>query len=796
MKLLTLSVGLCLILSHQLVGQEKYTLSGTVSDVTSNEKLIGATIQIKDHGNGVITNRYGFFSITLSAGEYELIVSSLGFEQEVISINLTSDQVLNFELNESAEQLKELVVTDASDAIRKPNMSVATVSVERIKEIPMVMGEADVVKSLILLPGVTNAGESSSGFNVRGGAADQNLVLLDEASIFNSSHLFGFFSVFNPDAIKNVTLYKGGVPSRYGGRVSSILEIFQRDGNSRFTETAGSIGTVASRILVEGPILQEKTSFLVGARGSYAHLFLPIFDVGNAASFYDFNAKLSHRIDEDNQIYLSTYVGQDYFSIENSFKNHYGNQVMNLRWNHLFSNKLFSNMSFIYSKYHSSLEIDGVGFIWDSSIKNYDTKYGLSYFMNDRLQLNFGMNNAYYIFNPGSIEATANNNGIEDDNLTKKTALESAVYLEAEQEITSKLSVNYGLRYSYFIRLGQKALYQYENNDPLFFNPFLLIYEPGTPLTRTRYNRWGKLTTFGNLEPRVSAAYALNPNNSVKVSYTRMAQYLHLLSNTNSPTPIDVWTPSGPYVKPQIADQYAFGYFHNFSKKKYSLGLETFYKKVLNRIDYIDGADLIANEVIETVILNGKARSYGMEFLFEKNTGPLTGWVSYTVSKSEQRTKGRIPKFDNGRSNKETGINLGRWYATPYDKRHDFAIVGVYKFNPQWSLSGNFVYQTGQPTNYPIGQFEFQGLTIPYYGERNKQRLPDYHRLDFSVSFEPASNRGKKIESEWVFSIYNIYNRQNAAAINFRQNQNTGDNEAIQTSIFGIVPSLSYNFKF
>ncbi len=776
--------------------QTNYTLSGTVSNSQSNEKLIGVTIQVKDQRSGVVTNLYGFYSITLPQGTYEIQVSSIGFKSISQSITLDQDKTINFQLDESAEELDELVITDAGDAIRKPNMSTATISVEKIKEIPMVMGEADVVKSLILLPGITNAGESSSGFNVRGGAADQNLVLLDEASIFNSSHLFGFFSVFNPDAIKNVTLYKGGIPSRYGGRVSSILEIFQRDGNSKTTEISGGIGTVASRALIEGPIIQDQTSYLIGVRGSYAHLFLPIFDVGNAASFYDFNAKVSHRVDDDNQFYLSTYIGQDYFSIKNNFRNRYGNQVMNFRWNHLFSPKLFSNLSFIYSKYNSSLEIDGAGFIWDSRIKNYNTKYGLSYFMNDRVQINFGMNNAYYIFNPGSIEPTTKDSGIEDNNLTKKTALESAIYLDVEQEVTPKFSVNYGMRYSYFIRLGQKALYQYEYDDPLYFDPFLLIYEPAQPISRIRYNRWGKLATFGNFEPRVSAAYAFNQNNSVKVSYTRMAQYLHLLSNTNSPTPVDVWTPSGPYVKPQLADQYAVGYFKNFSKRKYTASIESFYKKVQNRIDYVDGADLIANEVIETVILNGKARSYGLEFLLEKNNGAFTGWISYTLSKSEQRTKGRIPKFDNGRSNKETGINLGKWYSTPYDKRHDVAVVGIYKFNRSWSLSGNFVYQTGQPTNYPIGQFEFQGLTIPYYGPRNKQRLPDYHRFDLAATFTPSSNTDKRVKSEWIFSIYNVYNRQNAAAINFRQNQTTGDNEAIQTSIFGIVPSVTYNFKF
>ena len=781
------------LVSHLCLGQERFTVSGVVTDSYSNETLIGVTVTIEELETGTVTNQYGFFSITLPTGQYSLKASYLGFETFRQEIDLSANLRLNINLNENVEELSEIVVTDEAARLSQPQMSVSRLELERIREIPMVMGEADVVKSLILLPGVTSAGESASGFNVRGGAVDQNLVLLDEAVIFNSSHLFGFFSVFNPDAIKDVTLYKGGIPARYGGRVSSVLDIYQRDGNSNAFHGSGGIGAIASRFMLEGPIVENRTSFLAGGRVSYADIYLPIFDIGNEAGFYDINAKLTHKLDESNTFYLSGYLGHDLFSIERDFRNTYGNRVGNFRWNHLFSDRLFSNFSLIFSHYQSSLRIDQAGLIWDSGVKNINVKYGLQHFITDKLRIDYGLNNAYYIFNPGTISPYGAG-GVERENLTKKTALESAVYVDIEQEVLPQLTLNYGMRFSYFVRLGQRALYRYQYDDPLFFDPFLLIYQAADPIAIERYNKWGKLATFSNWEPRFAAAYSINSKSSIKASFTRMAQYLHLLSNTNSPTPVDVWTPSGPYIKPQIQDQYALGYFRQINNNKYALEVETFYKNILNRLDYIDGADLITNDAIEGSVLNGKARAYGLEFLLRKNQGRFTGWLAYTLSRSIQRTPGRVPRFDNGRSNMETGINLGKWYNTPFDKRHDLSLLGVYKVSPRWSISGNFVYQSGQPTNYPIGQFEFQGLTIPYYGERNVQRLPDYHRLDFSVTYTQPPRRSW--ESEWVFSVYNVYNRLNAASIFFRENQRTGENQAIQTSIFGIVPSISYNFKF
>ena len=785
-------------ISTLCIAQNRYTISGTVTEASSNETLIGVTIAIPSLRTGVTTNEYGFFSLTLPQGTYELQITYLGFEDIVETVTFDQNKKLNFQMIEKAQILEEVVVTENVEKlnISKPQMSVNTLAVQTIKNIPVVLGEADIIKSLLLLPGVSNAGEGASGFNVRGGAADQNLILLDEATIFNSSHLFGFFSVFNPDAIKDVKLFKGAIPSRYGGRVSSVLEIFQKEGNSKEFKMNGGIGAVASRLLAEGPIVKDKSAFLIGGRASYAHLFLPLFDVDNTAYFYDLNTKLNYRLNDNNNLFLSGYFGRDVFAISDNFENIYGNSVLNLRWNHLFSDKLFSNLSLIYSDFYYGLELDFVGFKWNSGIRNFNLKYDLKHYLSDTFQVNYGINNIYYTFNPGKIVPNSPDSGILEEQLTKKYANEFAAYVDVEHSLSSALSLQYGLRLSHFIRFGQDELNVYENDNPVIFDPFLLVYQEAAPIGTISPGRSEQLASFTNLEPRIAIAYTLSPEQSVKASYIRIAQYLHLLSNTSSPTPLDVWTPSGPFVKPQILDQYALGYFRTLSEGEFSLETEVFYKDIQNRIDYIDGANLIANNAIEQVILNGQARAYGLELLFRKNEGRFKGWVAYTLSRSEQRTPGRTPSFDNGRSNRETGINFSNWYSTPYDKTHDISLYGSYDLNKKWRFNTNFVYQTGQPTNYPVGQFQFEGLTVPFYGLRNEERLPDYHRLDMSATLTPKKNDNRKLQAEWVFSIYNVYSRMNAASINFRRNQDTGVNEAVRTSIFGIVPAVTYNFKF
>lgn len=779
-----------LISTTLIFAQDKFTLSGKIVESASNETLISVNVIVPELNTGAVTNEYGFYSITLPKGTYKIVVSYLGFSDVTETITLDSNITKNFSLEESFENLDEVIITENVEKlnIKKPQMSVNALSSATIKDIPVVFGEADVIKAITLLPGVTNAGEGSSGFNVRGGAADQNLILLDEATVFNSSHLFGFFSVFNPDAIKDIKLYKGGIPARYGGRVSSVLDIYQKEGNSKAFHMNGGIGIVSSRILAEGPIKKDKGSFLFGGRSSYAHLFLPLFDIDNKAYFYDLNTKLSYDINDNNSIYLSGYFGRDVFSITDSFENTYGNTVVNFRWNHLFSDKLFSNMSVIYSDYYYGLKLNFVEFDWNSGIQNFNFKYDFKHYVTDGFKLQYGLNSIYYKFNPGDIKPSTPTSGINPFKLTDKYAFENAVYIDAEHKLLDKLNLSYGLRISSFLRLGQNQLNTYQDDQAVVFNNDFQIYQKANPTGSESFNKSDVIQSFANLEPRASLAYQLNDNSSVKASYNRMTQYLHLLSNTSSPTPLDIWTPSGKYVKPQLLDQVALGYFKSFNDDNYSLEVETYYKKIQNRIDYIDGADLIANDAIEQVILNGEARAYGLEILLRKNEGRFKGWLAYTLSKSEQKTPGRTAN--------ETGINNGNWYNTAYDKTHDISLTTSYDWNKKWKFNANFLFQTGQPTTYPNGQYTYNGINIPSYSNRNEDRLPAYHRLDLSANYTPKPDKTSKWQSYWVFGLYNVYNRRNAASITFGENRMTGTNEATRLSIFGIIPSVSYNFKF
>ncbi|KAF2331542.1 TonB-dependent receptor [Flavobacterium nitrogenifigens] len=772
--------------------QEKFTLSGTITDSRNNETLIGVAIYIPSLKIGTTTNEYGFYSLSVPKGEYEIEISYTGYQTIQKTIILNQNSKSNFSIKEGGEELQEVIITEnkGKTNIKSPEMSVNKLSISTIKKMPVVLGEVDVIKSILLLPGVTNAGEGASGFNVRGGGADQNLILLDEATIFNSSHVFGFFSVFNPDAIKDLKLYKGGIPARYGGRASSVLEIYQKDGSSKGFHMNGGIGLISSRLLAEGPIAKDKGSFLIGGRASYAHLFLKLSEdnKNNSAYFYDLNTKLSYKLNDNNSLYLSGYFGRDVFRLNKSFTNTYGNSTLNFRWNHLYSDKLFSNLSLIYSDYYYGLDLDFVGFNWDSGIKNYNIKYDFKHYLSDKLKLNYGVNGIYYQFNPGTIKPTGEDSGINPDQLDKKYAFEPSVYLDAESRLSKKITVAYGLRYSLFYRLGASTINYYDNNQAVVFNSNMQIYEKGTPTSTQYFGKNKVIQSYGNLEPRFSISYQLNDDQSIKASYNRMAQYLQLISNTSSPTPLDVWMPSDNYIKPQLADQVALGYFRNMYNNAYSVEVETYYKKIQNRLDYIDGADLIANNAIEQVILNGHMRSYGLELMIKKNKGKFNGWISYTISKSEQQTPGRTPE--------ETGINNGQWYASAYDKTHNLAITSAYNLNEKWSFGANFTLQSGQPVSYPNGQYEYLGITVPSYGLRNENRLPAYHHLDISATLTPSKNKDRNWKGEWVFSIYNLYNRMNAASINFRQNTDTGMNEAIKTSIFGIVPAVSYNFKF
>ncbi|WP_373058655.1 carboxypeptidase-like regulatory domain-containing protein [Zunongwangia sp. H14] len=770
--------------------QEIFTLSGTVSDKASNETLIGVNVIIPERNTGVVTNEYGFFSLKLPEGSHMLQISYLGYQTNSRQIELHQNTRINIQMQQSSENLDEIVITEDVEQtdIRSPEMSVNKLSINTIQKLPAVFGEVDVVRSLLLLPGVSNAGEGSSGFNVRGGAVDQNLILLDEATIFNSSHLFGLFSIFNPDAIKDLKLYKGGIPAKFGGRVSSVLDIYQRDGNSREFKAQGGIGVISSRLLAEGPLIKDKSSFLVGGRSSYAHLFLKLTDNPNSAYFYDLNTKLNYKVNNNNKFLFSGYFGRDVFNINQNFRNSYGNAVFNLRWNHVVSENLFSNLSLIYSDYYYGLTLDFVEFNWDSGIKNFNIKYDLNHYIRDGFKLEYGLQNTYYQFQPGEISPTTATSGINYYKLDNKYAVESAAYISAEQELTKTVSVEYGARLSAFLRLGQKNMNFYENDQPVIYNEARDIYQEATPVVKPTANRDEVIASFFNIEPRFALAYNFAENQSVKVSYNRISQYLHLISNTSSPTPIDVWAPSGPYLEPQLLDQVAVGYFRSIDKEHYSLEIEVFYKRIKNRIDYIDGANLIANNAIETVILNGRARAYGLEFLLKKHKGRLNGWLSYTLSRSQQQTPGRTAA--------ESGINNGAWYNASFDRTHDFSITSSYTLNEKWELNANFIFQSGLATTYPVGQYEYASMSVPIYASRNSNRLPAYHRLDVAATYTPHLKKDKRIKSSWNFGIYNLYNRKNAYSITFSENVDEQRNEATRLSLFGIIPSITYNFHF
>lgn len=774
-----------------LLAQQKFTISGTITDKKNGETLIGASVYVKDNRNiGDVTNAYGFYSITLPQGNYTLVISYMGYDNVEEQVSLMQNMKKDAVMNESGKALEEVVVKSNNNRvnIRKPEMSVNKLTIATIKKMPAMMGEVDVLKSVLQLPGVTNAQEGATGFNVRGGSVDGNLVLLDEAVVYNTSHLFGFFSVFNADVIKDLKLYKGGIPANFGGRVSSVLDIYQKEGNNKEFHVNGGIGAISSRLLVEGPIVKDKSSFVVAARGSYVNIFLKLANEPNSAYFYDINMKLNYKLNDKNSLFASGYFGKDNFNLNKAFINTYGNALFNLRWNHIFSSKVFSNASVIYSNYNYGLKLKVVGIDWQSDIKNYNFKYDFRHYASDKLTLNYGLNSIYYQFNPGSIHPFDASSTLNADQIAKKYGFENALYISAEQKLSKKLSVNYGLRYSNFQRLGEEERSTYANDQAVVFNPELEVYEEATPSGSIKYGKNKSISGFGNLEPRLAIAYSLNDHQSIKASYNRMSQYIHLISNTASVSPLDIWAPSDQYLKPEILDQVAIGYFQNFKNDAYSLEAEAFYKKIKNKADYIDGASLIAHKAIERVLLNGEARSYGLEVMLKKNTGKLNGWISYTLSKAEQRTPGRTPG--------EPGINEGKWYRANYDKRHNLAVTAAYDFTDKWSFGGIFTYQTGRAATFPNGKYQYQGITVASYGLRNESSLAAYHHLDISATYKPRPNKKKGWRAEWVFSIYNLYNRNNAASYSFGQNTESGKSEAKRISIFGIVPGITYNFKF
>ncbi|WP_396184253.1 carboxypeptidase-like regulatory domain-containing protein [Flavobacterium sp.] len=785
---------------------QKYTLSGYLKDSLTNEFLIGAAVQIENTSIGSSSNAYGYYSITVNKGKVTLLVNYIGYEQKSLTIDVASNVTLDISLKEKMTSLKEVIVssTKKDQKIISTDMSVEKISAKDIKQIPMVLGEADVIKSIQLLPGVSAPNEGSGGFNVRGGSADQNLILLDEAIVYNPSHLFGFFSVFNADALKDATIYKGGIPSKYGGRLSSVLDIRMREGNNKKFTATGGIGLLSSRLTLEAPIGKvhedgANGSFLLSARRSYADVFLPLSSDTtinrNKLYFYDLNFRSNYRLSSKDRIFLSGYFGRDKIDVPNGFGNSWGNITSTLRWNHLFSPKLFMNVSAIYSNYDYAITFyPGNSFQWNSSLSNVNFKADFDYYAGEKHKIKFGIGSILYQFNPGNIKPFGANSTINPTNYKGKRAVENYAYLQDDYRISNRLTIMYGLRISQFAQMANDSIPVYENGKPVVYNPVINNYEKGTISSYKNYRKNELLNNSFGFEPRLSLNYQVNEVSSIKLGYNRMYQYIHLLSTATSPTPLDIYTPSSSFIKPQVADQIATGYFRNFKDNIFEFSVEAYYKWMQNQFDFIDGASPILNNSPETILLNGNARSYGLEFMVKKSEGRFTGWISYTLSKAERRT----PGIDGGK-----GINNGAYYVTNYDKPHNIAVTGNYQISERWSFSANFIFQTGRPATYPESKYTFNGLSIPEYSERNAHRLPNYHRLDIAATLK--GKQTKRWKSQWIFGIYNVYNRQNAANITFKEtltNNNsetglgTGNNKAYKLTYFGLVPSISYEFKF
>ena len=782
---------LVFVCANLLFAQDNYTISGYVKDGNTGEDLIGATVLMKELGTGNITNVYGFYAISVPQGSYTLEVSYVGFQVFRQQLEVNSNQTLNIDLAPDTEVMEEIVVT--TEALNKNvsvnEMSTVSLTSKTVKNIPAVLGEPDIIRSIQLLPVITSVGDGSSGFNVRGGAADQNLILLDEGVIFNSAHLLGLYSAINPDAVKDVKIYKGGIPSRYGGRLSSVLDVRQKEGNLKEYSGEGGVSLISARALYEGPIVKDKGSFMIAGRRSYGDAILRALGESNTAYFYDLNLKTNYQINDKNRVFLSGYFGRDELALGGIFSNGWGNTTGTFRWNRVISNRLFANLSAIYSNYDYSIDnlATGAESRISSNVITYNVKADFAYYLQGENNLEFGLDQKWYTFNPAEIDPLMGSN-ITASKLDEKFAVEQGAYASYHAE-AGNLLVDVGTRFSRFVRTGSQDLPIYENNAPVVYNTFLNRYEEGNVVGTRSYGNGKKIKEFNNWEPRVGLTYVLNQEQSIKASYNRMYQYLHLISNSTSPTPVDVWAPSGEFIDPQMSDQFAVGYFRNFKNNAYEASLEVYYKDIQNMVDYVDGADIIANNQIETQILSGNGRSYGAEFYLKKNTGRLTGWISYTLSRSERQVKG----FGEG----DTGINNGDWYATNFNKLHDLSITGIYELNDRWSLSGNFILASGLPSTFPEGRYEYAGIVIPHFEERNQDQLPTYHRLDLSATLKRKPKNGKKNRGEWVFGLYNVYNRINANSIYFIEDEeNPGETNAFKSALFGVNPNITYNFKF
>ncbi|HYG38363.1 MAG TPA: carboxypeptidase-like regulatory domain-containing protein [Cytophagales bacterium] len=778
-----------IVLKARKTNSKKFTISGIVKEKLTGESLPGVTVSVKGTQIGTITNAYGFYSLTIPEWDYTIVYSYIGYKTIKKEVSLSKNIKINVELEETVSELNEVVITSemAEKHLETPQMSSARLDIKTLKRMPAFMGEVDLIRSIQMMPGVTTVGEGSTGFNVRGGGIDQNLILLDEAQVYNSSHLLGFFSVFNADAIKESKLYKGGIPPMYGGRLSSVLDISQKEGDNKKMGGTGGIGLISSRLALEGPIVKNKASFIVAGRRSYAD---QIFKNGYLSTrlhfpndieayFYDLNAKINYKVNEKNRLFLSGYYGKDNYRFGKDMLFNWGNTTGTFRWNHIFNEKMFSNFTFVYSNYdYGQGEPSGFyAYTGRTGIINYNIKSDFIYYLNENHKVDFGFNSILYQIEPGRAKPLTDSSSFNSINIVDDYSLESAVYINDEFKFNSRITVNYGLRYSIFNNVGPGRYFAFAPNEPRSLESFQ---------DTVKYTDGEIVNSYHGFEPRFSAKIEINKNNALKLSYSRMRQYIHLVSNTTGATPLDIWKTSNKNIKPQIADQFAIGYFTTLRENTLEFSAEVYYKNFQNLVDYKNGADLIVNEMIDADILQGKGRAYGIEFLINKKVGRLTGWTSYTYSRTERQIKTPLLRDQ---------INFGRWYPADYDQPNKINVVALYQLSKRISLSSNFTYNTGRPTTYPEAQYVYRGRIIPHYSSRNQQRIPDYHRLDFSATLEGRGNKWWK--GSWTLSFYNIYGRKNAYSVFFRQKEGTQNTETVKLSIIGsIIPSLSYNFKF
>jgi len=784
----TFALTFCFLLTNLGLLAQKHTIFGTITDLENGEHLIGATISIKDNIIGTLTNNYGFYSLTIPQGIYNINYSFIGYKTITYRIKLSNDTTINVGLKSEITSLNEVIIEEKNNNNVSINqMGSHTLNLNTIKLTPSAVGEIDLIKNLQLLPGVQTANEGTTNLSVRGGSFDQNLFLLDDAPIYNPSHALGFFSTFNPDAISSAKIYKTAFPAQYGGRLSSIIDIRMKEGNNQKLSSSGGIGLIASRFSVEGPLVKDQASFIISGRYSYAGFManslgslgqelrigsLRDFQNKNEINFYDLNAKVNYKI-KNNHFYLSTYSGRDhfyYYSIDNNASMDWGNQTATVRWNHVFNSSLFSNTMAVYSSYDYSyiLKDDARHFKWSSNLQELDIKSDFDYFINPSNHLKFGISIEKHKYFPGKIEPRDSTSLTKPFELGSQKSIESSLYISNEQKISDKISLSYGLRYSMFFLLGESTVY---------------TYTPGMSIIDSTHYRNGELIQFYNgLEPRVDIRYLINNNNSIKASYTYVTQYQHLLSNSSVGLPTDVWLPVNKLIKPQYSNQFSVGFYKSSTNNRYEFNAELYYRRLGNIIDYRDNADLFLNPHLETQILNGKGESYGAEFYIEKKTGKLTGWISYTLSRTTKQIN---------------GINNNESYPATYDKRHNLSLVLLYQLSPAWYFGSTFKFTSGGYITIPEGSFNYYGISFNYYTSRNGYKLPPYHRLDISFTYKNPKKQLKNWKPEWNFGIYNLYDHKNIFSLFIKMvDGDFSTSKAYKMYLYGITPYFTYNFRF